>query len=65
MRSVGLDDARRSDAVRAIVQQQPEIVLGCSAACPCLTAAQPTLWPQMLEEWDEAAAMVMISPVYG
>ena len=57
--------SHRSDAVRPVVQQQPEIVLIRDAASARLAPAEPAFRRKMLEEGDEAAAPIVVSRLGG
>nr|WP_303758596.1 hypothetical protein [Sphingobium yanoikuyae] len=54
-------DTHGTDTVRAIVEQQAEIILVRRAACARLTPAQPALGPQMLEKRYQAATPEMLA----
>jgi hypothetical protein len=61
--SVGGPDSNCADAVRAELQEKPEIVLVGGSTGSCLEPAKPTLRAEMLEERVEAAAPVMVANV--
>lgn len=49
------------DAVGAEVEKDAEVVLVGGPAGPCLAATQPAFGPEMLEEWVQSSAPIMIA----